>query len=259
MTLQLTNPPPGGRGCGTRKAGGTYACVGVGPNGLPWNTFMFDPAVPYAGDRFRGVQEANEELRSNWQEGMALLLDMVGAEHYPTVPSFVEEVRRFGMSRQVPETFDWTKIAGREVWLGLVHWKARHVWADGTEELPPIEYAFCDALNPAVVRRIAEDGEKVIPIHAPHYPDCVYHLWPLCSRVHETSEGLVEMPGFRFDPLNVVRNRDPAVPVSPKFPDVDYLPALFAAFPVTHVEAVGYVPEGSNASESGLPVVVVEE
>ena len=84
------------RGCGTRSEGGLYICIPTGSSGLPIEVFVVDPSIPWTEGAFRGPRFV---LRSN---GVVDLVLWVGAEYYPTVPSFIEEGRIHGFSKRVP-------------------------------------------------------------------------------------------------------------------------------------------------------------
>ena len=94
--MQLTMPCV--RGCGRRKAGGIYLSLGTRAGGTPIWEFLLDPPVPYEGEKFRGLLTAPDEVREAWSRDDVLLLDMVSAEDYPSAPSLIEEIRRFGLA-----------------------------------------------------------------------------------------------------------------------------------------------------------------
>lgn len=101
------------RGCGTRIAGGIYMEVAVGPNGRDLEHFLVDPPEPMEAD----VKVGFEVRRKN---GVPCLADHVGEKHYPDAASFLEEGRRFGFSRRVPETFDLGQLTS-ESRLLVIH------------------------------------------------------------------------------------------------------------------------------------------
>jgi hypothetical protein len=254
--------PPGGRGCGKRKKGGTYGCMGTGADGTPIWEFLLDPALPWHGDKFQGVQVAPPELTEGQPDDMLVILDMVGMEAYPTVPSFVEETGRFGLSRRIPSTFDWTQTTGKRVFLGCIHWRAQHRFTLDNplslHELP---------VNGIRFKHCKTKFERSIIAWEQHFLECLYWLWPLTWEWHDHDKtGCVVMPWGKFSPLHVIKlmpTYDPAwtseTLVTQFLPQADYGPGVFALFPMTHVECVGYVPDESNVGDSGLPVIVTEE
>lgn len=128
------------RGCGTaRIQGGLYAECGLSENGVPLESFMFDPAilVPESLDlNARGVQLLE-------RDGVWHLVDHVGSQHYPNVADFVEEVRAFGLSRRLPTSLDFAKLsAGSRILLchsraHIANWREyRAETADATHDCP---------------------------------------------------------------------------------------------------------------------------
>lgn len=97
------------RGCGTRKVGGIYWTLGVGP-GQPWHRFLIDPPVPVP----TGLRCPNQGValfEDPRHPGRWHLIDRVGAAYYPNVADFVEEFRRFGVSRRLPRSLDFSKLS----------------------------------------------------------------------------------------------------------------------------------------------------
>lgn len=261
--MNLTTQPSGGRGCGSRTEGSGYACCGTGEGGLPWHCFMLDPAVPYTGDQFRGIQYAEdvmpELIPPNWPESDVMLVDWVGKGPYPTVPHVMEEIRRFGMSRNIGG-FDHARLERRTPYLVLVHargaisWEGTHSW-DAT--VRHVRMRHCKY-------QVVDVDELPPRVPLAHYLKCVYHLWPMTMGFGGvTDTGLViEAPWGTFFPLGVVEGGDQMDPIAVAanlYPTPAFSPAAFAMLPITHIEFIGYVPEDSRVAEGGLPVYVVEE
>lgn len=118
------------RGCGSRKKGGVYLCCGLtdGP-GLPIEAFFIDPVRKYEGECFRAPLIVPDPGRP----GVNHLAIWVGAEFYPTPVDYIEETRRLGASRRIPQDFDVTQLTAGVSRMLLIHPKAY------TEELfvPP--------------------------------------------------------------------------------------------------------------------------
>jgi hypothetical protein len=94
------------RGCGSRMAGGCYWELGIGPDGRPVEDFLLDPPIRVSPDLHipaRGVITIE-------REGVTHLLDRVGAQSYPNLVDFVEEVRRFGLSRRLPSNLPFARL-----------------------------------------------------------------------------------------------------------------------------------------------------
>lgn len=191
----LTTPPPGGRGCGTRKKGGVYACCGTSPWGRPLEDFLVDPPVPIDGPHWQSLKMAPEAiLPEGWDgERKVLLLDYIGEGNYPTAPSHLEEVRRFGRSAAVPATMDFSQWAGKKIFVGDVHARAipvyRHVWRDGSGSDVLPQWHFPDCKWFASVERGREEPSHLFG----HYPDCIFHLWPLAMRMQEVRLARIEV------------------------------------------------------------------
>jgi len=118
----INGAKPVTRGCGTRVAGGVYMEVGMSGEGMPIEHFLLDCPLPVnAGTRLalgltaRGVRLVDEE-------GLTHVLDWVGSESYPNVLDFVEEARRFGISRRA-EGIDYSRL-GPGTKLFLLHARA---------------------------------------------------------------------------------------------------------------------------------------
>jgi hypothetical protein len=111
---------PVARGCGQRKKGGIYAECGLNPYGTPVEHFVFDPPVP-ADLQALGLTHVGVRLLE--REGTTHLADYVGEEHYPNVCDFIEETRRFGLSRRLPKTLDFPQLTPQSRIL-LLHRKA---------------------------------------------------------------------------------------------------------------------------------------
>lgn len=94
------------RGCGTRTEGGIYAEVGMGAEGFPLECFLCDPPVRIE----EGIPVSTQGVTTVVKNGITHILDRIGSQHYPTVTSFLEEVRRFGVSRKIPRNFDFSQL-----------------------------------------------------------------------------------------------------------------------------------------------------
>lgn len=96
------------RGCGaSRDVGSVYAECRLGPEGYPIEHFLVDPPVPVDKDELgitpRGVRLIQQG--DTWH-----IFDWVGGEYYPNVADFIEEVKRFGLSRKLNPKLDFSKI-----------------------------------------------------------------------------------------------------------------------------------------------------
>lgn len=83
------------RGCGRRKPGGLYAVLPRSPAGHPLEEFLQCPPQRLGFD-------APVQGQLAIRRGKTLhLLDWIGSAYYPNVADFLEEVRRFGLSRRL--------------------------------------------------------------------------------------------------------------------------------------------------------------
>jgi len=222
MDLALTIPVE--RGCGKRKAGAVYLALGVGEGGREVWDYLLDPPVPVAREPWQGVEVVQEN------ETAVVLGDYVSEADYPTIAHFVEEVRRFGLSRLIPRTFDFERLRGKEVYLALFHRKAVPTGV-------PID------------RRQAYFRLCKMRETEGHYRRCVYHAWAALASKGERVVGA----SFEADPAAIAQAGD----WSRAATAAGWMMGAFAIFPITHLEAVKAAPKA--AVGAGLPVVVREE
>lgn len=93
------------RGCGVRKEGGIYLECGMGASGMPLEWFIKDRPVLVDADAL-GLSAIGIKLIRDGN-GVYHVLDIVGREGYPNWADFLEEVRRFGLSRRASTTTDF--------------------------------------------------------------------------------------------------------------------------------------------------------
>lgn len=124
------------RGCGVRKPGGLYVCSGLSPVGQPLGEFIIDPPIPYEGGSFRTPIVFE-------REGKKHLLMWVGQEYYPFCSDFIEEARRYGVSKRIPDKFPIEEMEEGSM-LFLVHPGA---FIEDYQYLPVPE--FCPKGSPA--------------------------------------------------------------------------------------------------------------
>jgi hypothetical protein len=109
------------RGCGRRVVGGIYAEVKQGEGGMPVEAFLVDPPAMVTAQALGLIDKGVRliEIENVWH-----VFDIVGEKHYPYVADFVEEGRRMGFSRRLPENLDFTKLDPVQSRLVLLHRKA---------------------------------------------------------------------------------------------------------------------------------------
>jgi hypothetical protein len=126
------------RGCGYRQPGGAYFAVPLGPGGRPVEEFLIDPPVVIDDPARLGLASVGVTLIE--RDGVTHVLDIVGREHYPTVASFIDEIRRLGVSRRAPRTIDFQRIT-RASRLLLAH---AHADIANAAEFPCERRCPCD-------------------------------------------------------------------------------------------------------------------
>jgi hypothetical protein len=108
------------RGCGTRVLGGVYVETLLSADGHPIECMIKDPAIAI-DPQAMGLTPVGIKLIE--QNGVTHIFDWVGEGYYPYVSDFIEEVRRFGASRRLPSTLDFSRLSP-ESRLILVHSRA---------------------------------------------------------------------------------------------------------------------------------------
>lgn len=110
------------RGCGRRRKGAIYAEVPMSPIGRPLEDFLVCKPVPVDAQAL-GLSSVGVKLLADPKQAALHIWDVVGQEHYPNVADFVEEARRFGISRRLPKTLDFRAITKHSK-LILLHQRA---------------------------------------------------------------------------------------------------------------------------------------
>lgn len=244
------------RGCGTRVAGGLYVECPLSPDGVPMENFLVDPPLPI-DDKELGLTPIGVKLVE--RKGVWHIMDWVGSVHYKNVADYVEEVRRYGLSRRISTTLDFEKLSPQSRIL-LLHSRASIQNFDEYHKTEPEE----------------EDLYSLVP-----YPKCPKnlpeHTRPemntMCARLwyQDVAEGepitvceddtearrrtvTRKMPAFEYHGL-----------ASPKDVKPDYQLAVFASFPIYNLAVVKDEDGGTHersmllAKQSRLPVHLVDE
>jgi len=208
------------RGCGTRKKGGIYAVTPLGKHGQPVEAFLLCPPKLLNFDvPVRGMLPVVLNGTTN-------LIDWVGAQYYPNVADFVEEVRLFGLSRAMSPTAPFEELTAQSR-LITVHPRA---WIHNISEYG-IPYWTC----PKNIRGhgFTDPGTAEVPMCAGAYWWDVTDGEPLevaaGTRQADDAERAVtrQMPSFRYfahcRPEGVVP---------------EYSPAAFAAWPIAKLQVI---------------------
>lgn len=160
------------RGCGVRDQNALYACVSESLDGMPIEWFLVDPVKPWHGGLIRAPT-----LMRDPRNGIYHMVLGIGATYYPFAPDFVEEARRHGVSKRIPNNLDLSRMQPGLSGMILVHPRA----------LPRFDYV----VEPGCPKErwhpgLHDDGSR-----------CIGDLWGLSSAKsyksrHEVDEGSPE-------------------------------------------------------------------
>jgi hypothetical protein len=233
------------RGCGRREAGGLYLEAKLGPGGRPVESFLMDPVKPLP-EGFK-VHAIGVSFVEHPVTKVVNVVDWVGAEHYPNVADFVEEVRRFGLSRKISRNAPIERLTSDSKIL-LVHGRA---FVANHAEYEPLGWCRTHRHQPK---------EIMLPPNS----HCCSVWW------EDVTGGLQVQPDpdFAVDPRMVNRGMPSfsyralsrPTDVSPA-----YQPAVFAAFPISQltvvIDPVGRTHEQTlrAAEKAGMWIKVVQE
>lgn len=223
------------RGCGTRKENGVYAEVGTGPGGRPTEDFLVCPPTKIDPAEL-GISPVGVKLVEH--QGVWHIIDWVGSEYYPNVADFIEEVRRFGMSRRLPRTLDFSKLTDKSRIL-LVHARA---WIENFG-------AYADYWMDGRYNRCPQHIDTHDLPDAPEM--CCGGWWQDVEYGRATAEQRIvnrAMPSFDY-----IAAQRPAH-VTPS-----YAPAIFASFPISRLVVIKgrsgeHEETKARVQRAGLPV-----
>ncbi len=251
------------RGCGDREPGGVYAECGLSPRGRPLEEFLIDPPLPIpAGlDLINKPQTWQRMLPSgepalDW-EGLPIydLLIWVGQEHYPYVPDFLEEVKRYGASRRLNPNLDLSMLS-RSSRMILAHplvlntaWQMQRPASDGEGDVTTSE------TGEEIIRTLQycmdNNTESLLPVVQPESPrtgSCLFKLWELIPR--EAAQTVIEASdteageqhaGVAELPLCLREIGSTIYQYRPTGESQDGLiPGIFAALPITGFALIRY-------------------
>lgn len=242
------------RGCGRRRKGGTYAVVPTGPGGQPLEHFLQCPPIPVDLDEL-GISALGVHLVE--VGGVHHVLDVVGEEHYPNVLDFVEEARRYGVSRRC-EGVDYSKISAGSR-LTLIHRRAHIENAMDYYRVLPRTANMLPFCHKDLERHDQwfSTGELTqmcsgLWFHDVESLDSAYEE---CGMLDGQVYGYRKMPGFTYH-----------VCQRPEGVEPDHRYAIFAIFPLTQFEVVDDPDEPEKHREkvrkveqAQVPVFQVEE
>jgi len=228
------------RGCGTRKSGGVYFETGLDPNGQPIEYFLCDPPILVDDWHLSAVGVQFIE-----RDGITHILDWVGAKHYPNVADFLEEVKRFGLSRRLSSSLDFSRISARTRIL-LVHQRA---WINNFQDYKTWNCPKnLPGHHPEVLTQEPETSKRM----------CAGVWWG-------DIEGGTTPKAKRLDGVGSDRDVERQMPsfsyLAQKRPETvkpQYRPAIFASFPCSRLVVVKGNHE-KNLEKARRANVVLEE
>ena len=171
------------RGCGDREPGGVYVECGLSPYGRPLEDFLIDPPLPVPD----GLDLVNKPLL--WQRFLASgepalddvgnpiydLLIWVGEQYYPYCPDYIEETRRYGVSRRLNPNLDLSLLSQSSRMI-LAHPLARNTaWQ---EQCPPEKCEKAIPGHAAITGQNEMVGQTLTLEHSRTSP-CLFQLWNL--------------------------------------------------------------------------------
>lgn len=99
---------PAVRGCGLRKRGAVYLEVDQAPDGQPIEAFLVDPPIAVDPGTL-GITPKGVKVIDDGDAGV--LVDWIGSRDYPNVADYIEEARRFGISRRLPSNLEFDQLS----------------------------------------------------------------------------------------------------------------------------------------------------
>ena len=265
------------RGCGDREPGGIYAECGLSSRGRPLEEFLLDPPLPIPP----GLDLVNKP--QTWQrmlpsgepaldgEGLPIfdLLIWVGQEHYPYVPDFLEEVKRYGASRRLNPNLDLSLLS-RSSRMILAHphvlntaWQEQRPPQSCKKEVPGHDAASDDeaggttgetgeeATTWPLLRLIGTSMDPLLPTLSPDSPrtgPCLFKLWELIPR--EAAQTVIDIldsevgelpPGAELLPLCLREIGSTIYQYRPTGESADGLvPGIFAVLPITGIALIRF-------------------
>jgi hypothetical protein len=201
------------RGCGDREPGGVYAESGLSPWGRPLEEFLFDPPLPLPEglDLVNKTQvwprtlATGEQARDGDELPIYDLLIWVGAEHYPHLPDYIEELRRYGASRRLNANLDLSLLSCSSRMI-LAHpytlntaWQTQLVPQVCKKAVPGHDTTFEhneeedvvsrdteeEAMNRVLMQYTNTDNEPLhagLPPKTPQTGTCLFKLWDLIPK-----------------------------------------------------------------------------
>jgi hypothetical protein len=233
------------RGCGTRHRGGIYAGSELSAFGLPIEYFIVDPPQPIDDLALTPIGVKLIE-----RDGVTHVFDWIGSQHYQNVADFIEETRRFGLSRRLPKTLDFSRLTPRSR-IVLVH--ARAIIKNCGEYYPTTGLQ-CPKKSQA--EKLGHTAAAFVAGRMKPSPeDMCAGLWwhDIESAMPPDKQIDRQMPSFAYSGW-------PTPNVSPS-----YQPGIFLSLPITNLQVIRDPIAGTHeqaeaiASQASLPVTTEGE
>lgn len=254
--MLTTISPPHGRGCGSRSEGAPYACCGLSKDGLPIESFIVDPAIPWPGKFQRGVKI----LPRNPKEpaGINDLIIFVGQKFYPAAWDFIAESKLYGASRRLPANLPFEKLTPGESRMIFVHSRAIPDFDyEANRDLP---YYGCQHFWDEYKQRDITAWQTAVPgWHLKPKTPCTFALRDLAYLIHAAPSAGPNNP-LEFK-INVASTQYTGLtPVYPLFAPQKWQVGIFLALPLTHIEFCRQAdPKAQkNAIEAGFSTEIME-
>lgn len=234
MAVRATRTPIS-RGCGERKKGGVYMCTGTSERGLPIEAFLIDPARQFDVECFRAPIVVADPSDPNLKH----VAIWVGREHYPSLVDYVEETRRLGASRRIPQDFDFSVLTPNRSRMILIH---------------PLAYTQRIDKTTCPHDREDEGHGEIMPCVGAHWS----YVEALGSEVTTSGELVktVRIGQSRYHPAQEQIAVDA----------VEFSPGAFLQLPITHIEYqandrndAGPSDVDSRAHRAGFDYVIVDD
>lgn len=232
---------PDERGCGDREEGGVYLEVGFSKHGMPFDWFLYCPPQPIPP----GMDIINKPicLERRKADGTLFISELtgesifdvfiwIGESHYPTVPDYIEEGKRLGLSRRVSESIPLDQLT-KESRMVLAHPKARVI-------------PWRMLLLPDVCGKHAERHDVYwFSKHAPDHIEirdewngpCLWKLWDLLP-IPADQDGFPNGDGTRSYMRTIGSTTYSFTPTGEGVLGDSYQPGFFGAFPISGVALI---------------------
>lgn len=251
------------RGCGgSRVAGGVYIMVNTSPFGMPLEYFLVDPPIVIEDPALAGISSRGMSYTPSMPNQPWDVVDWVGGEFYPNVTDILAEIRAYGLSRRVQSTLDFS-LLGEKSRIHLMHSRA-HItqgrsllWAGAplVKQCPRPDNEH--SIDTAMASMIGENDET---------PMCARLWWEAVAGtpIARVVEGSGPDPDQRLR-MWQVGDVSYMARVPPEGVELRYQPAIFASFPISHIEVVRDPVGGTHekalrkARKAGLAVEDVDE